>query len=451
MDESLRKAVRKLKYRVFNRSFLKEVRITENNLMLDRHNLQELRLRKLKELLSFAYMNCSFYRRKYDNAGIQPGRIYDFADFQKVPLITKTEIREYLSEMLPKGIDRNLLEEVYTGGTTGVPMKIYRDERKHDLMTALYLRTIRMWGCDVGTKTAWIWGIPNAQAKQDDFRFQSRIRRFFKNTTWFNAFDMTPEDMREFTYFLNRFRPSLIIGYVSALHEYAKFLDKNDLKICPPRAICLTAEPSNDWQRRMIERTLGTRTFSQYGSSEILHIGAECCIRGGLHVHADSRHVEVVDSNDTPVPPGDTGNIVVTDLENRVMPLIRYKNDDIGSIREDHCQCGLSLPLMNYVTGRIYDMITLINGKKIYGHMFSRVLFKYVMQIKQFQVHQTALNQIIIRIVPEKLCDFGKFKSEVLAAFKEHTDNAINYTFEIVDHIDRERSGKLRYVKSDVL
>lgn len=450
MDESLNNIIKNLKYSIFNRNLLEKVRITESNLMLDRYKLRELQLRKLRELLSFAYMSCPFYRRKYDEVGIQPERIHDFDDFHKVPIITKTEIREHLEEMLPKGIERNLLEEVYTGGTTGVPMKIYRDEQKYDLMTALYLRTTRMWGCNLGTKTVWIWGIPKIQEKQYDFRYQSRIRRFLKNVTWFNAFDMTPESMTSFAHFMNEFRPDLIIGYVSAMYEYAKFLEGNCMRVYAPRAICITAEPSESVQRSLIERVFRTKTFDEYGSSEILRIAVECTKKQGLHIHADSRYVEIIDSSGVHVPRGDIGNIVVTDLENRVMPLIRYKNDDIGSLREDCCECGLHLPMMNYVKGRIYDMITLKSGKKIYGHMFSRVLFNYIEQIKQFQVHQTSFNQIVIRVVPEKLGNFDKFKTEVLAAFKEHTDNAIDYTFEIVDHIKREKSGKLRYVKSDV-
>jgi phenylacetate-CoA ligase len=284
-----------------------------------------------------------------------------------------------------------------------------------------------------------------------DFVRQSKARRFYRNVAWFDAFNMTEKRMKSFTDFLIKFEPSLIIGYVSALYEYARFLVGNTLSVPPPKAVCLTAEPSDYSQRELIEAAFGARTYDEYGSTEILRIAAECGERTGLHVHADSRYVEIVNSQGKHACVGEIGEVIVTDLENKVMPLIRYRGGDMSSWHGEDCRCGIGFPLMNPVRGRTYDMITLKNGKKIYGHMFSRVLFGYVQEIRQFQVYQHTLRRIKISIVPGNMHNPERTKSEILRRFKQYTGEQIDYSYDLVSNIAREKSGKLRYVKSDVV
>lgn len=451
MDVRLNNLLNRLRYSLNNRNMLEQIRNTENRVTLTKEQLSDLQMKKLRELLFYAYNNCPFYHEKYSNLDLRPEDISNFDDFQKVPIITNTELRENIEKMIPTCIDRSLLEVAYTGGSTGVPLKVYWDRRKKDLMQALYLRTIRFWGCDIGTKTAWIWGrIPSEPERLMDFRYQSKFRRFLRNVTWFNAYDMTEETMREFAEFLNQFKPGLIIGYVNALCEYARFLKENMIKIYSPKAIWITAEPSGFHQRKLIEKAFGAKTYNQYGSSEILHIAAECSIRSGLHIHADSRYVEICDANNMRIPPGEIGNIIVTDLENRVMPLIRYKNEDMGSLKQSNCKCGINLPLMDNVVGRSFDIIKLKNGRKVYGIMFSKIMFGYVEEIKQFQFHQVSLENIIVRIVPAKTENLEKLRHEIHSRLRKHTANLIDYSFEFVDSIRKEKSGKLQYVKSDL-
>ena len=450
MHRLLKKHLTLLKSGLLNRDLIRQIVISEKNLMLSKDELLALRWCKLKSLLQFAFSNCPFYRQKYIRAGIEPNDIRNIDDFRAVPIITKDEIRQNLREIIARNSERSHLEEVYTSGTTGVPLKIYRDTRKKNLMHALYRRTVGYWGCDIGCKKVWIWGLPREIERVWDYRYQSRARRFLKNEAWFNAFDVTKDNMLSFTFFLNRFRPHLIISHVSVLCEYARFLKEEMIVVNSPRAIWITAEPSHSAQRELIENVFGARTYDEYGSSEIRHVAAECSYRSGMHINADSRYVEILDSNNQPVHFGEGGNIVLTDLENRVMPLIRYKNGDVGSLLRDQCKCGLNLPLMGSVRGRIFDIIVLKNGRKIYGQIFARILFEQVDCVRQFQVHQISLGRIVIRIVPEKNGSIEGLKLRILSKFRLYTGSLIRYTFEIVPQIKREKSGKFRFVKSDV-
>jgi len=448
MHERLNYIAKSLKYKVFNRHLLKQIRIASNSLLLKKDDIREFQWCKLREIVAYAFKNCPYYREKYTNYGLSVEDIQDLSDFQRIPIISREEIRANLDRIVPVGVSRDRLYEVHTGGTTGVPLKIYRDKGSDALMDALFLRTIGFWGFHLGSKTVWIWGLPKEQERLYDYRYQPNLRRFLSNQTWFNAFDITEANMLRFSAFLNKFRPSLIISHVSMLCEYAHFLDDNRIRASAPKAIWVTAEPSDPSQRHFIETIFKAKTFNQYGSSEILHIAAECSEKMGLHIHADARYVEVVDSHDELLPTGEIGNIVVTDLENRVMPLIRYKIGDLGSLKGGRCRCGLSLPLMNNIVGRKLDMIRLRNGKTIYGHIFASILFRYSRQIRQFQVHQVLPDKIIVRIIPHRGRKVEAIKGEVMREFHKYTENMVSYSFEIVRQIEREKSGKLRYVKS---
>jgi phenylacetate-CoA ligase len=450
MNEMLNRLGTFAKYRVMNQNFFRQIKIVEKNLSLSKDALEALQFRKIKDLLIFAYANCPFYMEKYREAGVNPHEISNLKDFEEIPVITKEDIRQNIDTMIPGDVEPIDMERVNTGGTTGTPLTVFRDKRKSDLMNALFLRTIRAWGCDVGSKIVWLWGLPKSLAVRYDFLQQSRVRTFCRNVAWFDVFDMTKERMVLFTNFLRKFKPSLIIGYVSALSEYAEFLKRHDLHVPSPKAVCLTAEPSSDAQREEIENVFKTRSYDEYGSTEVLRIAAECRHRAGLHVHGDYRYVEITNSEYKSAAKGEYGCVVVTDLENKVMPLIRYVNGDVASWRQNGCSCGAKFPLMSAVAGRTYDMIKLSNGKMIYGHMFSKVLFNHTSEIRQFQVRQTAIDEVRICIVPGAIVDQRKLESIISCELNKYTDGLMHYSFEIVREIGREKSGKLRYVKCEI-
>jgi phenylacetate-CoA ligase len=450
MNQHLKKLLVLLHCSLSNHNLVRQIKTSERNLQLSDKEMVDLQWRKLSALLRHAFVHCPFYRRKYEKAGISPERIRNFDDFRRVPILTKKELRDNIDMIIARDLVEDSLEEVYTSGTTGTPLKIYRDKSKTDIMNALYLRTIRYWGCDIGAKTGWLWGVPRESQSLYDYRYQSRLQRFIKNETWFNAFDVTEENMLGFAKLMQAFRPDLIISHMSILSEFANFLVDNAISINRPRAVWVTAEPSSHSQRRFIEKVFRTRTFDQYGTTEVLHIAAECNEREGLHVHADSRFVEILNSSGSVMPVGRVGNVVITDLENRAMPLIRYVNGDISSWKGAHCRCGMSLPLISKVEGRILDTIVLKDGTRIYGHIFAQILHRYGQDVKQFQVHQTAVDEIVIRVVPNGTDLRGRLEDNIIEAMREYTGSLVDYSFENVKEIKREKSGKLRHVKSDL-
>jgi phenylacetate-CoA ligase len=449
MNPRLYKFIFYTKNRVSNPSLLRHIEESQLNQFLSKKETDLLIFTKLKKLILHSYTNAPFYKEKFDHAGFHPNQFKSLADIEKIPLLTKQEIRDNIKTIAAENLPKERFEEVNTGGTTGIPILFYRDNGKKDLMSALYYRTLGMYGCDIGSKTAWIWGLTE-ENEYLDFRKKSFYAQYVKNVTWFNGFDMNPQSMKDFAEFSFRFKPDLIISYVSSIYEYALFLKQFKIDFRPPKAIWLTAEPADEMQRQVIETVFQCPTFSQYGSSEILHIASECKAHDGLHIHADSRYVEVTDSAGNPVPMGETGYIVVTDLENYAMPIIRYKNDDMSSVKPGKCTCGNNFPMLNPIMGRVYNVFKLKSGKQIYGHMFSRKLFTYTHEIKQFQIHQTDYSSIKVNLVPNIISDKKQLIKELENYFRHYTGDEVEYNFNFVEAIERERSGKLLYTKSDI-
>ena len=432
-----------------NPILFKTIRQVEQNQWLSKDEITALAWEKQKSLVRHAYMHNSFYRRKYDAVGFHPDELRHHDDFSCIPILTKNEIRENIEDIVCDNVSPNRLLTMFTGGSTGVPLKVYHDTIPPFIKYALGLRTKGAWGLKQGHKTATIWGL-NRLNQDYLYTKQTSLQRFLKNHVLLDAFEMTTEKMMSFAELLNVFKPDLILSYVSAMTAFARFVDKHGGPGLQPKAICLTSEPIHDFQKELIEQVFQSTVFNQYGSVEIFYYASECMERNGLHINADLRTVEVVDEKGNPLPAGEMGQIVVTDLTNFAAPLIRYRNEDMASLINRTCPCGRGLPLMSKVIGRIYDMFVLPDGSHIYGHRFTTFFYDHVDEVSLFQVHQTHRDRIIVRVVPTEFCQQNKLKTKILESFRDYTKGQVQFNIRFVTTIDNDRSGKFRFAKSDV-
>src|SRR6185437_4278751 len=134
--------------------------------------------------------------------------------------------------------------------------------------------------------------------------------------------------------------PDVIVAYTNPLDSFASMLRERGWRPFSPRAIVVGAEKLHDFQRRRIEEVFGAPVFETYGSREFMLIGAECDRHRGLHLTAENLLVEVLDDDGQPTPPGEEGDVVITDLYNYGMPFVRYANGDRGVAGFEGCACG---------------------------------------------------------------------------------------------------------------
>ena len=145
---------------------------------------------------------------------------------------------------------------------------------------------------------------------------------------------------------------------------------------------------------------------------------------------------------------GEMGEIVVTELNNYALPLIRYRLGDYTIYSGTSCDCGRQLPVIKDIIGREYDIIR-INGKMYHGEFFMYI-FEEAMRrdrtVKQFQVLQTDRSSLVVRIIPDSQYS-GQTNAFIEKRIKENMGGNIKVTFEIVERIEREKSGKMRIIR----
>jgi phenylacetate-CoA ligase len=169
-----------------------------------------------------------------------------------------------------------------------------------------------------------------------------------------------------------------------------------------------------------------------------------------MHIMADCRHIEFLDEAGGNCLPGSQGRIAVTDLENYAFPIIRYLNGDAGALLAGPCECGITLPMMDSVKGRITDVVKLPDGTRIAGDYLTTVFDDYPDSVKAFQVRQLKDYSIVLRVVPQ---DQREESQAIIRRVREGLERKVRsqvpVRLEIVSEIVSDK-GKTRFIISEL-
>jgi len=405
---------------------------------LSRGELQTLQNQRLQLLLGQASSHSKYYRELFENNNIQVSSTFGEEDLKSIPLLTR--------EILQKNVDKILCANAEqprknaTGGSTGSPVIFYQDEKYGQISEALHLLFLDWIGINSGDKTAIFWG---ADRDLGELSFKEKLRNLFDRVKQLNSFSMTDEIIDNFLTGLNQFQPRYIFGYASSLYHIARHVNQTKQLSFSPVAIRSSAEMLYDYQREEIEKAFNAPVYNFYGSREVNNLAAECPAHEGLHLLESWRLVEIVDDNGEPLPDGQPGHIVVTDLSNFSFPFIRYLNGDMATIRREKCSCGRTYQLIDKIHGRSTDMIE-VNGQQIHGEYFTH-LFYDRLGIKQFQLIQETEQHLVLKVVTttsEIVLD------DIREAIIGKCGQSVKLDIEIVDNIPTTSTGKHRFTIS---
>jgi phenylacetate-CoA ligase len=394
-------------------------------------------LRALQEQLQHAYATVPYYRAAWDQAGVHPADVKTFADFEAFPILSKADIRRHERALVSSEFDIEKLRVKRTSGSTGVPLTIYIDEPAAQWKTACTIRSDEWSGWRLGQRVAKVWGNPEYR----HFGFKGRLRNyFFDRAVYLDTLDLNDVRLAEFARAIRRQRPGLIFGHAHSLYLLACYLKKHGFTGIRPNGIISTAMLLHDWQRSVIEQVFRRKVTNRYGCEEVSLIASECEEHNGLHVNADSVYTEVL---------GEPGKLLVTDLSNRAMPLIRYQIGDVVVPAERVCPCGRGLPMIERVEGREADYVLTPAGRLISGISLTENFALHIPGTAQVQIVQESLTELRLRVVPDDA--FGDESRRKIAALVEETFGAgVRFEIELVEAIPQEPSGKYRFCISKI-
>lgn len=362
-----------------------------------------------------------------------------------LPITTKSVLRRNFDALISESSEvRNLFQES-TSGSTGEPTRLLIDLSSRIRQNTVIVRN-RFWlGIRQGETVAHLWGSAVDQARSQTAR--GRLHGWVAREFYYSSAALSASEMREYARCIQRSSARLLVGYPSTLLEFAEYCRDNGIRFPSLAAIVCSAESLYENQRSSIREAFGVPVVNRYGCREVGDIAQERIDSKGLLVNSDRILVELV-GIDTPLYPGYVqGEVLLTDLDNFGMPLIRYRVGDVAEWASKSKE-NQSYPLLAKVEGRTLDVIRTSSGRRIGGTFFTRLL-RSRPGIRKFQIYQPRENAVVVRWIPDAGLDpkdIDYLESEISNA----CGVGVEVRFESVGAIAPEPNGKYRLVKSEV-
>lgn len=377
----------------------------------------------LKKMVNYAF-NVPLYREKYKKAGICPGDIKGIDDIEKLPFISKDDIRKYS----PDGIISPTFNKKNgiisrTGGTTGQSLPIY-----FDMYTVIegmlgLVRALREYDVDWRkTRMSLLLDLSERSFENEYFinSIFPAIKSIFpqKNIQIFDLFGISPEVIKK----IDDFQPEFIGGYPFAFVQLARLKDKGYGKNISPKCILSSGNYLDNYTRKLTEETFDTKVYDFYAATESGPIAYECK-NGNYHVYSDLIYPEFI-MNGERVLSGEAGTLILTKLYGGGTPIIRYNGiDDVVTTIEN--DCGLAGMLIKKIHGRKSESILLPGGKMVLPSGMENILGATIHEakankIRRIQIIQHKIDNLEIKILfDEELTNVGASPEKIISILKE--------------------------------
>lgn len=413
----------------------------ERNQHLPTTQIRALQREKLNSLLAYITRKNSYFREKY--SGIDAMR-----DFSDLPFLTKPELRENYKRLVTAELEGSVSVHK-TSGSTGEPLKFYRDRRVFGYTLASVYRAYRWHGLDIGSESGILWGIPSGFKNRMKMRGRDWLLNRFRETDY----NLDPGVLCRFYRDMVRRRPEYLYGYSSMVYEFALFMSENRLPMndLDLKGVICTAESIPEYQRTTMESVFGCSVISEYGSAETGIISYQCK-RGRHHVSDDCILLEVVDEDGRSLPAGEIGNVVVTVLNSYAAPIVRYRLGDFASRSDEQCTCGVNLSLLDRIVGRTSGVIVTPQGRCYHSIALYYIMKDYADKfggVRQFKVRQTHVDRLEFHIAAG-----AEFSSESQAWLERKAREKFGWDmrleFFVRERLERSPSGKLTDFESSL-
>jgi phenylacetate-CoA ligase len=399
---------------------------------LPRHVLESLQTQRLQETLHRVWSRVPAFREKMSAARAEPGAIRGLADLPNLPFTTKADLRD----SYPFGLFASPMEEIVrlhaSSGTTGKPVVVAYTREDLSLWTSVMMRSLAMAGVHAGdiVQNAYGYGLftGGLGAHYGAESLGATVIPISGGNT-----DRQILVMKDFGVTVICCTPSYFLHVIERAAQMGISLSELPLRIG-----IFGAEPWTEAMRTRIQRLTGIRAFDMYGLSEIIGpgVGMECEYRNGLHIFEDHFYPEIIDpETGGPVEPGQEGELVLTTLTKRAMPMIRYRTRDITALIPEPCPCGRTLRRIRRIGRRSDDML-IIRGVNVFPSQVEAALLEVEHTLPHYQIVLTrdrGLDQmeVQVEVTPETFSDRVSALEELGGKIEEALERVIGLRVQV--------------------
>ena len=369
--------------------------------------LAELQGRKLRSLVDHAYRTVPFYHDAFARRNITPDQIRSAEQLRLLPVLTRQDIQDnYPDRMLASGKSTAGTVIRHTSGTIGRPLEVVWDNEDCDRNTARHLVMAQSLGLSLLDKTVDIMYLGPEKPEPSTTPEMSRLRKILVGPiTTPMIFTLRSRktgfrrSVLEVEKELLKLRPTAIYSRPSYLRRLGSQLDREGKKLQVGK-ILAGGEYLSSSVRKELEGYFDSEVFNGLGAQELGTLGAECSEHRGIHLFSDHFAFELLRDGE-PASAGEAAELVVTSLHNRTMPLIRYKLGDVVVPESGvDCACGLGLPRLREIRGRLDDGLELPDGTRI--PVGPVVDYIESLGLRDYQLVQTGKGSVLVKLVQEQ-------------------------------------------------
>jgi len=411
-------------------------------------DIREYQLKKLQHLVTHAYHHVSFFRDVMHQKRIKPTDVSSLEDIQLFPLLDKQTIKDNLyGSILSDNHDKKRVQKITTSGSTGLPFQCFVDAYQLEMRWAATLRGMEMTGWKFGDKQLRLWhqtlGLRWTQILKE------KLDAFFLRRTFVPVFEISKSNIQKILKKIHTLKPTLIDGYAEVFNLFASYAKQEpSLGVSFP-AVMTSAQSLPDHHRQTIEQELQGTVFDKYGSREFSGIAYECDQHEGHHIVSENYIVEII-KDGQPAAPGEIGEVVITDLNNKCLPFIRYRIGDLAVAMDDvPCSCGRGLPRIGDIQGRTQSIVICQDGTYLPGTFFSHFFKDYDYMISQYQIFQDKQGFLKLSIVKASRFDENQF-NDCIKKLKTYIGENTKLNIFFLSQIPLSKTGKHQSVLSTI-
>lgn len=425
---------------LFNGNYLKTLRQWEEYDTYSEEELLKIQEKSLGEILKYAVENVPFYQNIEYNLHQD-----SYQNLKEFPILTKQLLRQERENLVSKEFKVEDLRKNFSSGSSGVQSFSYSEKKNVFYLQGLSSHWYQWGGFKIGDPILQFGISPNRTLPK-------KMKDIFYRVQYENAFALSNTDYERIYQNLKKKNIKHIIGYPSAINGLAAYMVSKNYQYSIISIISLGDKLFEHFEINFNKAFNNPKIIDTYGCAE----GFMMACKGDIpyyYISSPHVHVEIVDDHNNEVQDGEIGHVLVTCFSNLAQPFIRYKLGDLAIKLPKELypkNRKFNYPLLQRIIGRETDVVKTPNGKTLIVHSFTGII-EYYPDIRQYQIIQKKLDEIIIKYIADDLIPLQKNTlQEVEDKINELTENTVKIIFEKTDYIPNSPSGKPQIIKSEL-